>query len=146
MTLLRPIRATARLLTGLALLLISSELHAQAQATTGVIRGTVSDSTGGTLAGARVTLRNVETNAERTLTTNEVGVFVGTLLRVGTYDVTARAVGFRQSQRTGISVRLGETVDLPFALAPQVIQLQEITATGEPPAVDVTEGATRLGV
>jgi hypothetical protein len=148
MTLLRPIHATARLLTGLALLLISSELHAQAQATTGVIRGTVSDSSGGALAGARVTLRNVETNAERTLTTNELGVFVGTLLRVGTYDVTARAVGFRELQRTGISLRLGETVDLPFALAPQAVQLQEITATAESPVADVTrsEGSTRLGV
>ena len=39
-----------------------------------------------------------ETNAERSLTTNESGVYVATLLRVGTYDVTrpgARVPGSR---------------------------------------------------
>jgi hypothetical protein len=123
-------------------------LHAQAQATTGVIRGVVSDSSGNPLAGAVVSLRNTETNAERTLTTNDRGVFVATLLRVGTYDVSARALGFRESQRTGVALRLGETVDLPFALAPQAVQLEEITATAQEPVVDVTksEGSTRLGV
>ena len=79
------------------------------------------------LAGASVTLRNVETNAERVLTTNERGVYVATLLRVGTYDVTARALGFQEAKKTSLTLRLGETLDVPFALAPQVVQLQEIT-------------------
>jgi len=136
------------LLLIVSVLTIPLTLHAQAQATTGVIRGVVSDSSGGPLAGATVSLINTETNADRTLTTNERGVFVGTLLRVGTYNVTARAVGFQASQRNGVALRLGETVDLPFALAPQAVQLEEVTATTEPPAVDVTksEGSTRLGV
>jgi hypothetical protein len=125
-----------------------SSLHAQAQATTGVIRGIVSDSNGGPLSGATVTLVHTETNAERALTTNDRGVFVATLLRVGTYNVTARALGFQASQRNGVSVGLGETVDLPFALAPQAVQLEEVTATAQEPLVDVTqsEGSTRLGV
>ncbi len=148
MMLPRPIRATAGLLVGLAVLLMSSELHAQAQATTGVIRGTVSDSSGAPLASATVSLRNVETNDERTLTTNERGVFVATLLRVGRYDVRARAVGFRESERTGVGLRLGETLDLPFVLAPQAVQLQEITVAGGEQTVEVTRAAsaTRLGV
>jgi hypothetical protein len=147
MTLPRPIRATALLLLGLAVPLLSSQLHAQAQATTGVIRGIVSDSASGApLAGATVRLRNVETNAVRVLTTNERGVFAGTLLRVGTYDVTARALGFKPSEQNGVGVRLGETVDLPLSLAPQAVQLQELTTTAETPPIDVTrsEGSTRL--
>ena len=137
-----------RLLLLAAIAALPSSLHAQAQATTGVIRGIVSDSTGGPLAGATVSLRNTETNADRVLTTNQSGVYVATLLRVGTYDVTARAVGFRESQRTGVSVRLGEEVDLSFALAPQAVQLEELTATAAPPLIDVTQsqGSTRLGV
>ena len=45
-------------------------------------------------------------------------------------------------------LRLGETVDLPFALAPQAVQLEEITVAADEPTVDVTmsESATRLGV
>jgi len=135
-------------LLGLALAAVPGRLAAQAQATTGVIRGIVSDSSGGALAGASVTLRNAETNAERVLTTNERGVYVATLLRVGTYDIAARALGFQESRKTGLSLRLGETLDVPFALTPQAVQLEEITVAGAEPTIDVTrsEGATRLGV
>src|SRR4051812_22538067 len=100
MPLPRPFASTLVLL-GLALAALPGRLAGQAQATTGVIRGTVTDSAGGTLSGASVTLRNAETNAERVLTTNERGVYVATLLRVGTYDVTARALGFQEKKRTG---------------------------------------------
>ncbi len=95
-----------------------------------------------------MTLRNVETNADRVLTTNDRGVYVGTLLRVGTYDVSARALGFIEDRRSAVPLRLGETVDLPFALAPQVVQLEELTVAVDEPTVDVTmsASATRLGV
>src|SRR5438477_9052982 len=109
-----PVSSSMRLtlvLVSLALAAAPARLLAQAQATTGVIRGTITDSAGGALAGASVTLRNAETNAQRVLTTNEHGAYVGTLLRVGTYDVTARALGFQEAKRTGLALRLGETLD-----------------------------------
>ncbi|MFL5489876.1 MAG: carboxypeptidase regulatory-like domain-containing protein [Gemmatimonadales bacterium] len=133
----------------LACLLVAPSLAlAQAQATTGVIRGTVRDSTGHPLADARVTLRHLATNADRSLTTNASGVYIATLLRVGTYDVAARAVGFQEDQRDSVEVRLGETVEINFALAPQVVQLQELTVAAPQRGVDPTqsESATRLGV
>jgi carboxypeptidase family protein len=138
-------RATRWLLLAPLLLLLPTIVWAQAQATTGVIRGTVSDSAGQRIPGATVVLRNLETNADRTLTTNASGTYVATLLRVGRYDVRARAVGFREGHRDSVSVRLGETVETNFALAPQVVQLQEITVAAEP-AIEVTtsESATRL--
>ena len=140
-------RALRSTLLALTLAAIPSLLRAQAQATTGVIRGTVQDTSGGTLAGASVTLRNLETNAERVLTTNEQGVYVATLLRVGTYEVTARALGFEEEKKSDLTLRLGETLDVPFALKPQVVRLQELTVEAEP-LIDVTtsESSTRLGV
>ena len=69
-----PVSSSMRLtlaLVSLALAAVPARLLAQAQATTGVIRGTVTDSAGAPLAGASVTLRNAETNAERVLTTND---------------------------------------------------------------------------
>ncbi len=141
----RPIRSTLLLLS-LGSLFPAARLAAQAQATTGVIRGMITDSArGGALAGAVVTLRNAETNAERVLTTNESGVYVATLLRVGTYDVTARALGFQADKRSQLTLRLGETLEVPFALVPQVVQLQEISVAAEP-LIDVTtsESSTRL--
>ena len=135
------------LLLGLTFATLPGRLHAQAQATTGVVRGTVTDSTGQPISGATVTLRHAATNAERSLTTNDRGVYAATLLRVGNYDVTGRAVGYRESRRGAVAVGLGETVTLNFALAPQVVQLQELTVQAEP-TLDVSESAssTRLGV
>ncbi|HEV8264499.1 MAG TPA: carboxypeptidase-like regulatory domain-containing protein, partial [Gemmatimonadales bacterium] len=68
-------------------------LAAQSQATTGIIRGVVSDPAGTPVAGATVVLRETQTGFQRQLTTNERGVFVASLLPLGTYEVTARAVG-----------------------------------------------------
>ena len=138
----RPVRS---LLLGSWLLALPAALWGQAQATTGVIRGTVTDSSGQPLSGAIVTLRNRETNAERTLNTNASGTYVATLLRVGSYDVGARALGFRESRRDSVGVRLGETVERNFVLAPQIVQLQELTAaTPEAPVDNGSASATRL--
>jgi hypothetical protein len=148
MALPRPLSGSARwLLLGFVLAALPAALEAQAQATTGVTRGTVTDSIGQPIAGATVTLRNLETNAQRSLTTNDRGVYAATLLRVGNYDVSARALGFRESRRGAVPVGLGETVTLDFALTPQVVQLQELTVEAEP-ALDISQSAsaTRLSV
>jgi hypothetical protein len=147
MDLSRRLRLTLPVLLCALSFALPLRLSAQAQATTGVIRGTVTDSSGAPIAGALVTLRNRETNAVRNLNTNTSGVYVATLLRVGTYDIRARAVGFREARRDSVAPRLGETLEESFILAPQAVQLQELTVSAEPP-VDVTssESATRLGI
>src|SRR3954453_3868441 len=128
-------------LLALAFAVPPCRLHAQAQATTGVVRGTVTDSAGRPLGGATVSLRHLETNAERILTTNDGGVYAATLLRVGNYEVRGRAVGYQESRRGPVTVGLGETVALDFVLAPQVVQLQELTVEAQP-VLDVTESAS----
>src|SRR6266567_3581395 len=101
----------------LALLGTPAVLVAQSQATTGIIRGVVADPSGRSVNGATVTVRDVQTNFTRTLTTDEKGVFVAPLLPLGTYDVVAKAVGFSQATAKGVPVRVGETVDLKLALS-----------------------------
>ena len=135
------------ILVAILALALPAGLAAQAQATTGVIRGMVADSAGNPLAGAEVDLRNLETNATRSITTNAQGAYVATLLRVGTYNVMARFVGYRAQRRENVQLRLGETQSLDFRLAPEVVQLEEVTVAAEEPPVDPsrTESATRLG-
>jgi len=91
-------------------------LHAQAQATTGVIRGITTDSSGKAID-AFVTVRNTETNYTRTVKASDAGVYVTTLLPLGNYIVSARAVGFSPTMKSNIAVTLGQTVDLPLILA-----------------------------
>src|SRR5881296_1214164 len=142
------IRFLARLsslVVGAALVLACwpTSLAAQAQATTGVIRGTVSDPSGNVVVGALVTLTDMQTRFQRTVTTNEKGVFVAPLLPLGTYEARARAVGLGERRQTGIVLRVGETVDLALKLAPVELAAVTVTAT---PVVDVSkvESSTRL--
>ncbi|HVE77349.1 MAG TPA: carboxypeptidase regulatory-like domain-containing protein [Gemmatimonadaceae bacterium] len=124
----------------------STSLHAQAQATTGVIRGTVADSAGRALEGATVTLRNRETNDTRSLATNARGAYVASLLRVGTYDVSARLLGYAQAERRGVSLRLGASEEVNFILPRVAVSLDAVTVTSTQPTVDVSSSAeeTRL--
>jgi hypothetical protein len=128
-------------------LLIAPSLPAQSQATTGVMRGTVRQADGTPLTSASVTLRHVSTNYTRTIETSSRGVFVATLLPLGTYDVTARALGYRAETRRGLPMRLGETAELEFRLEAQAVQLTDIAVQTGEPTVDVTasQSATRLG-
>ena len=145
------LRAGARLALRAALVLpallpLAREAAAQSQATTGVIRGTVTDSAGSPLAAATVTLRNVETNFARTIAAGDRGTFVATLLPLGTYEAQARAVGYAPVTRGNIVLRLGQTVEVPFVLARRVVELTAVQVTGQAPTVDVTrsEAAAQL--
>jgi Carboxypeptidase regulatory-like domain/TonB dependent receptor len=134
------------LLVGVAVALLDSprSLDAQAQATTGIIRGVVSDPSGAPVANAQVVLHESQTNFTRTLTTDAAGNFAGTLLPLGTYDATARAVGFAEAKRTGIPLGVGETVALQLQLA--AVTLAPVTVVAAQPVVDATkaEQATPL--
>src|SRR5881409_972448 len=119
-------------------------LAAQSQATTGIIRGTVTDPSGTSVATATVTLRETQTGFRRQITTNERGIFIASLMPLGTYDVTARGVGFSETRATGVRLGVGETVDLTLALA--AVQLQAVVVETTPSVVDATktENSTRL--
>lgn len=123
------------------------EVAAQAQASSGVIRGVVRDDAGAALAGAQVTIRNLETNAERVISTNASGTYVAPLLRIGTYDVAFRLVGYAPVARKGIVLRLGETSQIDAVLKKSAVQLQELVAVGGAEPVAEPErvaSATRL--
>src|SRR5213592_1778872 len=119
-------------------------LAGQSQATTGVIRGTVTDPSGTAVAGASVVLREAQTGFQRQVVTNERGTFIAPLMPLGTYDVTARAVGFSETRRTGVRLGVGETVSLTLALA--AVQLQAVVVEATPSVVEATktENSTRL--
>ena len=135
-----------RKLLGLVLLAVVFPfvVAAQSQATTGIIRGTVTDPSGSPVANATVVLRQTQTGFERQTVTNERGIFVASLLPLGTYDVTARGVGFSETRRTGVRLGVGETVNLALPLA--AVQLQAVVVEATQPVVEATriESATRL--
>ena len=123
-------------------LALSPELHAQAQATTGIIRGTVTNPSGAPIAGASVLLEQRETGFQAEVTTTASGTFVRTLLPVGNYDVTAQLIGeYNNEVVEGINLRVGETVNLNLQLRPIELEGLVVEADRQPlvDAEDVTK-------
>ncbi len=117
-----------------AILLAPQQALAQNAATTGIIRGIVVDPAGAAIAGASVTVRQRETGFTRTLSTSSGGVFVATLLPLGTYTVSASSAGMVDATEEDVGLRVGETIRVELAL--QAVELAAIEVVGEVPLVD----------
>jgi hypothetical protein len=113
-----------------SLALAPAPLDAQVQATTGIIRGSTMDASGNPVA-ATVTIRNTETNFTRTIRSTEFGVFVATLVPLGNYQVTARALGHNPAQRSDVLVNLGQVVEVPLVLERAATTLAGVTVLGQ---------------
>src|SRR5258708_24465233 len=68
------------------------------------ISGTITDLTGGALAGASVTVKNLETGAARNIAADEAGRYIASSLEVGLYGVRAEKAGVRAEGRTGVKL------------------------------------------
>src|SRR5271156_657970 len=77
--------------------------------TTGAITGVVTDPSAAVLAGVPVTLKNVDTGATASTTTNPQGSYQFPLVQPGTYSVSATTSGFRSITRK-VTVLLGSSV------------------------------------
>ena len=98
------------------ILLFAAGVFGQSQATTGTIQGTVTDPNGAVVSGASVTVKNVETGFERTVTSNSDGFFTAPLLPLGRYRVTTSASGFSATVLENVQVTVGQTLALNVAL------------------------------
>ncbi|MGH9431901.1 MAG: carboxypeptidase regulatory-like domain-containing protein [Terriglobia bacterium] len=71
------------------------------------IVGTVTDTSGAVIPGARVTVENAGRGFTRNLVTNSAGAYVAAAVPIGQYVVSAEAPGFRKLVRSGVVVRVG---------------------------------------
>src|SRR6266700_681626 len=90
-----------------ALVLLTSAAHAQ---TTGAatIVGTVTDTTGAVIPGAKVVVVNTTTGFKFDGVTNSDGYYFVPYLRPGVYNVTIEAQGFKKYVRDGIELRTND--------------------------------------
>ena len=118
---------------------------AQSQSTTGIVRGSVTNPVGDPIAGAAVEFTETNTNFVRSVRTQDNGVFAASLLPLGNYDVQVRAIGYQESHQTGLTLRVGQTLNLDFTLG-TAVALEAIVVEVADLVVDVSrsESATRL--
>ncbi|HEY5838401.1 MAG TPA: carboxypeptidase regulatory-like domain-containing protein, partial [Pyrinomonadaceae bacterium] len=104
----RAVSLVATLVLVFTALFALSASNAMAQATTGTLRGVVTDVNGAVVPGASVTAKNETTGgASPTTTTNDDGVYDISALPPGTYTVTVEATNFKRSANTGVQVKVG---------------------------------------
>jgi hypothetical protein len=97
-------RATLAL-AALSLLAAAPCLAQEARAT---ISGTITDSSGSAMVGARVHITNLETSVALSAQSNEVGQYHLLFVNAGTYRLTVEMPGFRTFVREGILLTLGQ--------------------------------------
>jgi hypothetical protein len=117
-----------------SLLLAFSAITASAQSDRGSIAGTVLDSSGGAVANAKVAVTSTETGAVYSATSGPTGGFRVQDVRVGTYDVSATAPGFKIEKKTGVVVQVNSTASLEFSLQAGDVK-ETLTVLADAPAV-----------
>jgi len=118
--------------------------RSHAQTSYGSVVGTVTDSTGAAVPGAKVVLKNNGTGASQTGATTGTGGYTFVNLTPGIYSVTASHSGFKAAASSGIDVQIGGIARVDLSL-PVGAETETITVTTAPPDLH-TDSATLDGI
>ncbi len=124
----------------LALALLSacaSLSFGQAQITTATAQGDVLDEKGGSVAGATVEARNLDTNYLRTETTNADGHFLFLNLAPGRYTLTISKQGFATILQENVNLTVGQVITIPVTM--KVSSVSQQIVVSDVPIVEVTK-------
>jgi len=122
---------------GVALGVLLLCLPAFSQGTAGRILGTVTDQSGGSMAGVTVIVTDVDRNATRTLTTGSSGEYNAPNLLPGTYKVRVEAKGFKVTERQNIVLEVNGELRIDLSMQPGEIT-QMIMVTEAAPMIETT--------
>jgi hypothetical protein len=111
--------------------------YAQSTAANGSIEGTVVDASGGVLPGVTVTISSTDTGTERSVVTNEKGLYRAPLLPLGNYKVVAELQGFKKFEQTGIKLSVGQSAVINVTLGVGTVN-ETITVNADSPLLDTS--------
>jgi hypothetical protein len=127
------LQKAARLCLAVAVCLALSGI-AFAQSDNGTINGAVHDPSGATIPNAQVTVTNVASGSQRTVNTNEGGLYSVTNIPPGMYNVSVTASGFKKFDSTNNKLDPASTLEVNPTL--------QLGAASE--TVEVSAAATQL--
>src|SRR6266480_3338225 len=123
----------------LCALVLPQRLTAQVS-TTGKISGTVTDSSGGAVPTAAVSVKSTALLAPRSTHTEADGSYLFDLLPPGTYELTVTAPGFSTQSQTGIVLTAGFTATVNSKL--QVGEVTQVVKVEGEPVIDLQNNQT----
>ena len=125
----------------LTLLFAGLSTSLMAQVDQGTITGVISDSSGAVIAGAAVTVRNVDTGFTLSDKTDDRGVYTFSPVKIGNYSVSATAPGFSTTTQEKVQVHVGERVGIDVKLTSgEVSTTVEVTTAA--PLLQTEDGST----
>jgi hypothetical protein len=108
-----------------------------AQAVTGTILGTVTDSTGALIPGATITLTHAGTGLTRTVVSDAAGEYTAPSLPTGKYTVTSELSGFKTVTQPDVDLGVDQRVRINVRLEIGTVS-ETITITGQSPLVQIS--------
>ena len=111
----------------------------------GKVQGIVTDSSQAVIAGAKVTLVNVNTGISVVKESSNLGNYRFDFVEPGTYTVTSEAAGFAKSVQQNVAVETGGDVTVNFTLQPGRVS-QSVTVTSNPVELQMNTTTKELTV
>src|SRR6185503_12900608 len=108
-----------------------------AQDVTARIDGQVTDPNGAVVLNATVTLTNTKTGEVRTAQSNDTGGYTLTQIQPGTYDLSVKAQGFKESLSRALELSVNDRKTINIALETGAIT-ESITVTAEAPLLQTS--------
>jgi hypothetical protein len=122
---------------------LAPSISAQESGAKGTMNGTVVDSTGGSIAGAQVTVSGPV--GSQNYTTGPAGLFLAQDLIPGTYSVRVEVKGFKVTQVSDIQVNVGSVTAIRVVMEPgTVTQTVEVVSSAITVDTTTTAVATNL--
>ena len=128
--------AIALLVLLTAIVFTPGRLHSQTAANTGQILGQIMDPSGAVVPNVEVSIRNLDTNLTRMVTSDVKGRYVIPFVPRGFYEVTASSSGFGSATQQ-VFVTLGSSIAANFNLAMDAVR-ETIAVTAEPIHMEAT--------
>ncbi len=121
------------------LLMLGASSAVQAQITTAALRGSVTDEQGAAIAGAEVTITNVDTGFTRTVTSAGDGEYNFPDLPLGTFKIRVTHSGFKASEQIGIVLHASDSLVFNTVLKLGSVS-EQVTVEASAVQVETTNG------
>src|SRR5712672_3253399 len=119
------------------LLACASSGFAQSHTTTGTVQGDVLDERGGSVAGATVEARNLDTNFTQTEKTNSDGHFAFLSLAPGRYQLTINQPGFASVLQQNVNLTVGQVITIPVTM--KISSVSQQIVVSDVPVIETTK-------
>ena len=103
--------------------------------TSATLAGSVVDSSGAAIPTVHIAITSSGTGATRTVLSDESGRFSAPQLSPGAYEVTATVPGMEKLVQTGITLEIGQEVNITLRMTPGAVS-ETVNVTAEAPLVD----------